>query len=142
MQFDGTGFGGEISFVGTRNNVAVHWIDYGYGQSMARVRSALAATDTTRFPRLQLLVASRVTRDAGAPDREMGVTLGREFERASLQGQWLLLRDALTGENANSVSLIHSYRITRHLEVDTTLGISDGSDAGALAFGGLGFRIR
>lgn len=142
VRFDGTGYGGELSFIGTRINAAAHFIDYGYGRSMSRVRGVLAATDTTRFPRLQLLVASLVTRAAGAPDREIGFTLGREFTRASLQGEWLLMRDALTGEQTNSLSLIHSYRISTHLEMDTTLGLSDGPADGVLAFGGLAFRIR
>ena len=142
VQFDGTGYGAELAFIGTRVNAAVHFIDYGYGRSMTRVRGVLAATDTTRFPRLQALVASMATRAAGAPDREIGVSLGREFSRSSVQGEWLLMRDALSGENTNSLSLIHSYRISKHLEMDTTLGLSDGAADGTLAFGGLAFRIR
>jgi hypothetical protein len=140
--FDGTGLGAELSYTGARYSAAAHFMDYGYGRSMARVRAVLAATDTTQFPRLQLLVASLVTRAAGAPDRQMGVTLGREFDRASVQGDWVMLRDALTGEVTHSLSLLHSYRITRHLEMDTTLGLSDGAAAGTMAFGGLAFRIR
>lgn len=142
VQFDGTGYGGELSYTGSRYNAAAHLIDYGYGRSMSRVRGVLAATDTTRFPRVQLLVASLVTRAAGAPDREMGLTVGREFSRSSVQGEWLLLRDALTGDKTNSLSLIHSYRFSAHLEMDTTLGLSDGAADGTLAFGGLSFRIR
>jgi hypothetical protein len=142
VRFDGTGYGAELSFFGARANAAVHFIDYGYGRSMTRVRGVLAATDTTQFPRLQALVASMATRAAGAPDREIGLSLGREFSRSSLQGQWLLQRDALSGENTNSLSLIHSYRISKHLEMDTTLGLSDGAADGTLAFGGLSFRIR
>lgn len=142
VQFDGTGYGAELSFTGTRYNAAAHFIDYGYGRSMARVRGVLAATDTTQFPRVQLLVASLVTRTAGGPDRELGFTAGREFSRSSVQGQWLLLRDALTGEQTNILSLIHSYRFNRHLEMDTTLGLSEGAADGTLAYGGLAFRIR
>jgi hypothetical protein len=142
VKFDGTGYGAELSYTGTRYNAAVHWLDYGYGRSMSRVRGVLAATDTTQFPRVQLLVASLVTRAAGAPDREMGVTVGREFDRTSVQGEWLLVRDALSGEQTNSLSLIHSYRISRHLEMDTTLGLADGAANGTLAFGGLALRIR
>ena len=142
MRFDGTGFGAQLSFTGSRYNAAAHFIDYDYGASMARVRAALAATDTTRFPRLQLLVASLVTRTVGGPDREIGFTVGREFSRSAVQGQWLLLRDALTGEQTNSLSLIHSYRINRHLEMDTTLGLSEGAAEDTLAYGGLAFRIR
>jgi hypothetical protein len=142
VRFDGTGYGGEISFSGTRFNASAHYLDYGYGRSMSRVRGVLTATDTTRFPRLQSLVASLVTRAAGAPDREIGVSLGREFSRSSLQGEWLLLRDALSGEQTNSLSLIHSYRLSAHLEMETTLGLSDGAADGTLAFGGLAFKIR
>jgi hypothetical protein len=142
VNFAGTGFGGELSFTGARYFTAVHFLDYGYGRSMARVRAALNATDTTLFPRLQLLAASLVTRVVGAPDREIGITLGREIARASLQGGWLQQRDALTGEQTNSLSLVHSYRISKHLELDTTLGLSQGATASTLAFGGIAVRIR
>lgn len=142
VRFDGTGYGAELSFFGTRANAAVHFIDYGYGRSMTRVRGVLAATDTTQFPRLQALAASMATRAAGAPDREIGVSLGREFSRSSLQGQWLLQRDALSGENTNSLALVHSYRFSKHLEMDTTLGFSDGAADGTLAYGGLSFTVR
>jgi hypothetical protein len=142
VRFDGTGYGAELSFIGTRVNAAARLINYGYGRSMSRVQGVLSSTDTTRFPRLSSLAASMATRAAGAPDREIGLSLGREFSRSSIQGEWLLLRDALSGENTNSLSLIHSYRISQHLEMDTTLGLSDGAADGTLAFGGLSFRIR
>lgn len=142
VRFDGTGFGAELSFLGTRYNAAAHFIDYSYGRSVSRVRAAVAAADTTSFPRLQLLVSSLVTLGAGGPDREIGFSMGREFDRASIQGQWLLLRDALTGDQTNSLSLIHTYRVSRHLEMDTTLGLSDGAADGTLAYGGLALRIR
>ncbi len=142
VNFDGTGYGGEIAFNGTRYNAAAHFIGYTYGTSVTRVRGVLSAADTTRFPKLQLLVASLATRSAGAPDREMGVTLGRDFSRSSLQGEWLLLRDAVSGKASNSLSLVHTHRFTDHLEMDTTLGLSDGAADGTLAFGGLAFRLR
>lgn len=142
VAFDGAGFGGELSFTGERMSVAANFISQSYGRSLSRVRSAIAATDTTRFPRLQLLAASLVTRAAGATDREIGVTLGRQFTRSSLQAQWLLLRDALTGDATHSLSLVHSHPFARHLEIDTTLGLSHGAADGTLAFGGLAFRIR
>jgi len=142
VRFDGTGYGAELSFIGTRINASAHFLDYGYGRSMSRVQGVLSAADTTRFPRLSSLVASMATRAAGAPDREIGLSLGREFSRSSLQGQWLLLRDALSGENTNGLSLIHSYRISKHLEMDTTLGLSDGAADGTLAYGGLSFTVR
>lgn len=142
VQFNGTGIGAEISFTGARIYSAARFIDYDYGRSMSRVRAVLSATDTTRFPRLQVLVASLVTRAAGAPDREIGLTLGREFQRTSLQAEWLFLRDALTGEKTSSLSLVHSYRISSHVELDTTLGLSDAAADGTLAFGGLAIRLR
>jgi hypothetical protein len=142
VQFNGTGIGAELSFTGARFYTAAHFIEYDYGRSMSRVRAVLAATDTTRFPRLQVLVASLVTRAAGAPDREIGFTVGREFDRASLQADLLFLRDALTGEETKSLALVHSYRISSHVELDTTLGLSDAAAGGTLAFGGLAIRIR
>jgi hypothetical protein len=126
VDFEGTGFGAELSWIGMQWNAAAHYVDYDYGRSVQRVRAALTASDTTRFPRLQVLAASAVTRAAAATDRELGVTLGREFARATLQGDYLLLRDALTGEQTHSLSLTHGYRMSARLRLDTTLGLSAG----------------
>jgi hypothetical protein len=109
---------------------------------MDRVQAILAASTTDEFPRVQLLGDSIVTRVAGAPEREMSATLGRQFSRSSLQGDWVWQRDALTQTDVNSLSLTHGYQFGRHVEMNTTLGFSEGGSAGTMAFGGLSVTFR
>jgi hypothetical protein len=142
VEFNGTGLGADVSWFGEQWNAGVRFLDYDYGRSMDRVQAALNAPTTTRAPRVQLLANSIVTRAAGAPEREISATLGRQFSRSSLQGDWVLQRDALSGTDVNSLSLTHGYEISRHVEVDTTLGFSDGGAGGTIAFAGLALTLR
>ncbi len=142
VDFDGAGLGGELTWFGDRWNLGLRYIDYSYGRSMDRVRAALNAPDTGRFPRLQLLIESVATRAVGAPDRQFSATLGRQFARASLQGDWNLQRDALSGDEINSYSLTHGYEFSDRLQIDTTLGVSAGGFAGTVAFAGLALTLR
>lgn len=142
VDFDGTGYGGELSYLGERWNAAVRGVFYSYGPSLARVRAAANAPTTTEFPRLSALVDSIITRGVSAPDHELSVTLGRTLTRSSLQANWVLQRDALTGADSMSLSLRHGYRFTPHVELATTLGMSDGDSYDSTAFGGLALTLR
>lgn len=141
VDFKGTGFGVDVSWLGQDWNFGARWLDYDYGRSAERVRGAMTAGNTVNFPRLQLLLDSIVTRAAGAPDQQMAVTLGRQFRKGSLQGEWATQRDALTHARVNSVSLVLGGDAGAKWRIDTTLGISDG-DAGSAVFGGLSLTLR
>jgi hypothetical protein len=142
VEFTGTGLGVDVAYFGEQWNAGARFIDYSYGRSVDRVRAVLNAPTTQEFPRLQLLAESIVTRAAAAPDRELSVTLGRNFTRASLRGDWILQRDALTQVDIHSLSLTHGYRFNKHLELGTTLGFSGGDADDAIAFGGLSLTVR
>jgi hypothetical protein len=142
VEFNGTGWGADLAFFGDEWNAGLRFLDYSYGRSMARVRAILNAPTTDRFPLLQVLINSVVTQAAGAPDRELSATLGREFSRSSLQGDWVRQRDALTRTDINSLSLTHGYEFNQHLEINTTLGYSGGGGNGTIAFAGLALTLR
>ena len=142
VSFNGTGVGADLSWFGERWNLGLRFLDYSYGRSMDRVQAVLDAPNTGRFPRLQLLIDSVATRAVGAPDRQVSATLGREFAKASLQGDWSLQRDALSGDEINSFSLTHGYEISEQLQIDTTLGVSAGGAEGTIAFAGLALTLR
>jgi hypothetical protein len=142
IDLDGTGFGVNLGWFGDAWNLGARYIDYRYGRSVDRVRAIVSAPSTDRFPRLQLLLASVLTRAAGAPDQQLSATLGRQFSRSSLQGDWDMQRDALTGTHVSSLSLTHGYEIGRHVQLHTTLGFSGGGAGGTVAFGGLALTLR
>jgi hypothetical protein len=87
-------------------------------------------------------VDSIITRGVNAPAHELSFTLGRTLTRSSLQMDWVLQRDALTLADAMSLSLRHGYRFTPHVELATTLGMSDGDTYDSVAFGGLALTLR
>ena len=142
VDFDGTGYGGELSYFGERWNSAIRGVFYSYGPSLARVRAAASAPTTTEFPRLSALVDSIITRGVNAPEHELSFTLGRTLTRSSLQMDWVLQRDALTLADSMSLSLRHGYRFTPYVELATTLGMSDGDTYDSVAFGGLALTLR
>ena len=142
IDFGGTGFGADVSWFGEQWTLGARYIDYDYGSDVDRLRAVLNSPNTGRFPRLQLLIASVVTRAAGAPDRQFAATLGRQFARSSLHGDWGMERDALTRTKFNSLSLTHGYRISPQVQIDTTFGFSDGSVDGTVAYGGLALTLR
>ena len=142
ITFDGTGYGADLAYFGEQWNAGVRYIDYSYGPSLARVQAVIDSPTTTEFPRVQALVDSILTRAAGAPDREISATFGRALKRTSLQGEWLMQRDALTQTDINSFSVRFGLRFNPHMELTTTLGMTAGGDSDNATFGGLALTLR
>jgi hypothetical protein len=142
IDFKGTGFGADISWFGAEWNLGARYLDYDYGRSVARVRAAMESASTQRFPLVNSLLDSIVTRAAGAPDRQFAATLGRRFAQSSLQGDWVLQRDALTHDRVKSLSATWGYQISTRLWLDTTAGFSDVAGDESLLFGGLAMTLR
>jgi hypothetical protein len=94
------------------------------------------------FPRLQQLVASPLSLVAGAPDRELTVTVGRQFLRASLRADWLLQRDALTRDEVSVTSMTFGYRFSERFGIDATAGVASGGVGGRVSYGGLSLTLR
>jgi hypothetical protein len=142
IDFKGTGFGADVSWFGSEWTVGARYLDYDYGHSVARVRAAMESADTERFPLVNSLLDSIVTRAAGAPDRQFVATLGRRFAHTSLQGDWVMQRDALTHDKVKSLSATWGYQISTRLWLDTTAGFSDVAGGESLKFGGLALTLR
>lgn len=142
VDFKGTGYGAEVAWFGDEWNLGVRYLDYDYGHSVDRVRTAFESGNTERFPLLDSLLGSIVTRAAGAPDRQFSATVGRRFENWSLQGDGALQRDALTHDKVKSLSSTLGYGITSTLWIDVTAGISDSEASDSMIFGGLALTWR
>jgi hypothetical protein len=142
IDIDGTGLGAAVSYFGTAWSAGLRYLDYDYGHSVERVRAVLESADTGRFPLLQRLIGSVATRAAAAPDREASLMLGRQFARHSLTGDWQWQRDALTGEESQSLGLTLGWDVTRRFTVDTTVGVTDSDAAGTVPWGGLALTLR
>lgn len=142
VNFQGTGFGGEVAWFGPVWSASLRYLDYSYGNNVARVRAVLQSANTERFPRVQRLAESVATRAAGAPDRELTLALGRQFTRSYLTADWGLQRDALTRENTRSYGLTLGVELGSRLVLDTMAGLSDGAESGSVAWGGLALTLR
>jgi hypothetical protein len=142
VDFNSNGLGLDLSWFGEQWNAGARFLDYSHGRSIERVQVILNAPTTARFPRLTSLGDSIVTRAAAAPERELSITIGREFKRSSLQGDWLSQRDALTQVDVNSLSATHGFRFNQHVEMSTTLGFSGGGANDTTTYGGLALTLR
>jgi hypothetical protein len=142
IDFNGTGYGADLSWFGTDWNIGARYLDYDYGRSVDRVRAALESSSTQRFPLVDTLLGSIVTRAAGAPDQQFMATVGRRFGNSSLQGDWVIQRDALTHNKVKSVSANWGFGISAGLWIDATAGFSDSQSTDSMAFGGLALTWR
>lgn len=144
IDFEGTGFGGDLTWYGKVWITGVRFIGYEYGNSVDRVRSVIDAGSTDRFPRLQNLVGSVATRADSAPDREASFTFGRQFARTSrtlLTADLAWQRDALTGDATRSGGLTLSLSPRSHLGIDLTAGASKTEGAGTVGYAGVWFTL-
>jgi hypothetical protein len=141
IDFAGTGFGADLSYYGETWTAGARFLEYDYGRSVARVRAAIDAANTERFPRLDQLIGSVATRAAGTPDRELSLLLGRQFAKISLTADLMWQRDALTGDESKSAGLTLGMRPAAHLGVDVSLGASKG-EAGTALWAGLVLILR
>lgn len=139
---DGTGFGGDLSYLGEKWSMGLRYTAYDYGRNVARVRNIRDAAETGRFPRLQRLIESVATRAAGAPDREIAVILARQFRRHYLGSDWQMQRDAVTGDETHSVGVTFGIELGERFVLDTLAGISDSDRTGSVGWGGLALTLR
>lgn len=142
IDFEGTGFGFDLSYYGESWNAGARFVDYDYGNSVARVRNAIGSADTQRFPAFNRLVWSIATRAAGAPERELSFTLGRQFARSSVALDWQLQRDAIFREDTHSLGLTFGREFGPRVLLDLTAGFTDGETFGAIPWGGLALTLR
>ncbi len=141
IQFEGMGFGADLSYFGETWTAGVRFLDYDYGRSVDRVRAVLDSPSTERFPRLEQLIGSVVTRAAAAPDRELSLVLGRQFAKTSLTAMLQWQRDALTGDRMKSAGLTAGMTPAAHLGIDVSAGVSKG-EAGTALWGGFALTLR
>lgn len=142
IDFEGTGFGGDVSYLGGQWTAGVRLLSYDYGDNVDRVREAMESGDTQRFPVLSRLIGSVATRAAGSPDRELSLLLGREFGKVSVTADVQLLRDALSGDKTRSGGLTVGFKPTPRFSVDVSGGVTDSDVVGNVPWAGLSLTLR
>jgi hypothetical protein len=142
VDFKGTGFGADLSYFGAAWTAGLRFLDYDYGQNVARVRAVIESSNTQRFPRLQQLISSMATRAAGAPDRELSVVVGRQFAHVALTADVQWQRDALTTDETRSAGLTLGFAPTKHFGVDVSAGASKTEEADTIGWVGLALTLR
>lgn len=142
VDFQGTGFGADLSYFGTVWTAGVRFLDYDYGSNVQRVREVIDSSNTQRFPRLQQLISSMATRAAGAPDRELSVVVGRQFAKLALSADVQWQRDALTTDETRSAGLTLGFTPLKYLGVDISAGASKTDEADTIGWAGLALTLR
>jgi hypothetical protein len=140
--FDGSGYGAELSWFNESWGLSLRSVTYSYDSSLDRVRAAAASPATRGFPRLQALTDSMLTRAFGATDREFGASVERRFSRSGLALNVGGSRETLTGESVTSLGVSYRYALSPRVDLEGTLGSSDGDTLGSLAYAGLSATFR
>jgi hypothetical protein len=140
--FDGSGIGTQLSWYGSTWGGYLRGVTYDYDSKLDRVLAASRAPNLTRFPRIEALVASLLTRTAGAIDHDLSAGLERSFQRSGLRLDLSATRDALSGADSRSVSVSYRYALTPRFELEGTLGSVDSDDLDTIGFAGLALSFR
>jgi hypothetical protein len=140
--FDGRGYGAELLLSRNAWFVAVRGVTADYGDSLERVRAAALSPATRAFPRIQALVDSVATRSFAATDRDFSASVDRAFARSGLRLDLNRSRDALFGDWLNGASLSYRYTLSPRIELEASLGASEGDAYDLSTYAGLSVTIR
>jgi hypothetical protein len=142
VAFDGQGFGAQLAWYGDTWGGYLRGVSYDYDETLARVLTAAQTPNLARFPRIEALVASLLTRTAGAIDHDLSAGIERSFQRSGLRLDVAATRDALSGADSRSLSVSYRHSLTPRFEVEGTLGGADSDDLDSVGFAGLAFSFR
>lgn len=142
VDFEGTGIGAQATWSGERWNGYLRGVGYDYDDTLDRVLAAAQSPNLARFPRIQALVGSLLTRSAGAIDHDFGAGIERSFQRSGLRLDFAMTRDAISGADSRSISVGWRYALSPRFDLDATLGQSDSDDLDGVGFAGLALTFR
>lgn len=140
--FKGQGFGALASWYGERWGGYLRAVGYDYDASLERAVAASRLPNLARFPRIEALVGSLLTRTAGAIDHDLAAALERSFERSGLRLEVSATRDTLSGADSLSANLGYRYALSPRFEIEATVGAVDGDDLDSVGFAGLALTFR
>lgn len=140
--FEGQGYGARASWYGERWGGYLRAVGYDYDAMLERAIAASRAPNLERFPRIEALVGSLLTRTAGAIDHDLGAGLERSFERSALRVDVSTTRDAISGSESRSASIGYRYSLTSRFDVEATVGTVDSDDLDSVGFAGLALTFR
>lgn len=140
--FEGEGHGAQASWYGERWGGYLRAVRYDYDATLERAIAASRAPNLERFPRIQALVGSLLTRTAGAIDHDLAAGLERSFQRSGLRLDVSATRDAISGADSRSASLGYRYALTSRFEIEATVGAVDSDDLDSVGFAGLALTFR
>ena len=142
LSFSGTGVGAEASWYGDAWGVYARSVVYDYDSALDRAIAASQQPNLTRFPRIQGLVASLLTRTAGAIDSDHGVGVERSFKRSGLRLDLARSSDAISGADSTSASVAYRYTLTPRFDIEGTVGLTDTESADSVSFAGITLSLR
>jgi hypothetical protein len=140
--FEGQGFGAEVSWYAERWSGYLRAVGYDYDATLEAAVAASRLPNLARFPRIEALVGSLLTRAAGAIDHDLAAGLERAFQRSGLRFEVSATRDTVSGADSLGASLGYRYSLNSRLEIEATIGAVDSDDLDAVGFAGLALTLR
>ncbi len=142
FEFSGNGMGGGLDWYGDRWSSSVSFMNYSYGNELARARTILNAPDLQTFPRLALLSGSIATLTRGALKDCATAGLEYAFTSASVHADVIRVTDAISDARSASYGLGVTYVANNRVSVDLGGGISHADDLDDTKYASLGLHLH
>lgn len=141
FNFDGTGFGGSINWLGPRWGAYVEAVGYDYGSDLERLVLVANSPLIERFPAIQSLVGILVQAET-ALDYQALAGVQRQFGRSTLAFDLHAIKGAIDGAEGRGVSASLQVAATRRLDLELTIGVNDSDGFATTVFGGLAITLH
>jgi hypothetical protein len=139
LDFDGSGFGGQITLYGSRLDLHASFLSYSYDDQVDRLLTFLGTPTTTRRPRLEQLGNSAFTAADALLDRAVALGADLHFGNGTLGLGLAQYRELLTDSDTNTATIDFSWPLSPRWTAAVTAGASDSDSRDTTYF--LGGRV-
>lgn len=136
FDFDGTGYGAELTLNGNRVSAYASYLTYDYDENVDRLLSFLANPALARRPRLEALFGSGLTAAAALLDYSATVGLDVYAGRARFGFSCSLLRDAVSDSDSTSLRAQVEWPLAARWSAQVSAGVNDSDVESSALFAG------
>jgi hypothetical protein len=142
IDFDGKGYGADLSLNSERTGFYASYVAYDYDDSTARLITFLSNPALARRPRLEALLGSSTTAAAALLDYSASVSADFYLARARIGVSWSMLRDIVSDSNSQTVKADVEWPVASHWSLRLTGGVNDSDLDSSVIFGGVRILFR
>jgi hypothetical protein len=136
FDFDGTGYGAELTLNGNRLSAYASYLTYDYDENVDRLLSFLANPALSRRPRLDALVGSGLTAAAALLDYSVIAGVDLYAGRARFGFSCSFLRDVVSDSDSASLRAEVEWPLAAHWSAQVSAGVNDSDIESSALFAG------